>query len=129
MPCHQHPLTLIKSRAVMSAISKDNIQLHKYRIFDSVRDRIFLDIEKKISGKGLTKLIVPGSIINGILTSYGHSSLCQNGWFSESFQNEFIDFLKTEFPECSVEYIETKGYDNKVVERLFVVDWSISAED
>lgn len=122
----QHPLTLIKSRSVMMALSNDVTQLYKYRIFDRVRELIWGDIEKRITGKRETKYIIPGIIIHEIQMTYRQTPLFHNGWFSDSFQNEFIEFLKKEFPECSIEYIETKGYESKVVERLFIIDWSKS---
>ena len=110
----------------MMALSNDATQLYKYRIFDRVRELIWGDIERGITGKGETKYIISGKIIQEIQMSYRHTSLFHNGWFSDSFQNEFIEFLKKEFPECSIEYIETKGYEHKIVERLFIVDWSKS---
>lgn len=117
------PKGLIKTRSVMLAISNDSTQLFKYTAFDRVRDLIWQDIEREISGKGKTKYIVPDKIIIDIQNTYRHMFF-HNGWFTESFRNEFIEFLKEEFPECSVEYIETKGYEGKVVEAVFIIDWS-----
>ena len=108
----------------MLELSNNRTQLYKYMIFDRVRELIWGDMEKNVFGKGVTKFIITNKIFCDSLMQYGHTPLFQNGWLSESFQNELIEFLKKEFPECSIEYIETKGYDNKIIERLFVIDWS-----
>ena len=108
------------------ALSKDATCIYKYRVFDRVRELIWADIERRIIGKGETKYIIPGKIIQEIQMEYMQTPLFHNGWFSDSFQNEFIEFLKKEFPDCSIEYIETKGYESKVVERLFIIYWSKS---
>uniref|UniRef100_A0A6C0D6L0 Uncharacterized protein n=1 Tax=viral metagenome TaxID=1070528 RepID=A0A6C0D6L0_9ZZZZ len=37
---------------------------------------------------------------------------------------DLIQRLKSEFTGCKIEYVETKGYDGSVIERIIVIDWS-----
>jgi hypothetical protein len=51
----------------------------------------------------------------------------QNGY--QHFDNpvyasEFKEMLQKVFPDCKTDYVETRGYDGKVIERVAVVVWS-----
>lgn len=112
-----HPQTLIKSRSTMLELSNDGSQPHKYKIFDRAREAIWIDMEQNVFGKGKTKYIVSGTVRKQIYMGYCNMSLFQNGLYFEPFlQNEFIEFLKKDFPGCSIEYVETNGD--------IIIDWS-----
>jgi len=40
------------------------------------------------------------------------------------YASEFKEMLQKVFPDCKTDYVETRGYDGKVIERVVVVDWS-----
>jgi hypothetical protein len=36
----------------------------------------------------------------------------------------FLEVLKAEYPDCAVNYVETKGFSGDVLERVYIVDWA-----
>ena len=40
------------------------------------------------------------------------------------YSSEFKEMLQKVFPDCKTEYVETRGYDGKIIERVALVDWS-----
>ena len=40
------------------------------------------------------------------------------------YASEFKEELQKVFPDCKTDYIETRGFDGKIIERVAVVDWS-----
>jgi hypothetical protein len=108
------PRTLIKSRETLQAIFNDWKELRKYEIFDSILDRIYGDIFMQPL-KGKTKQVFH---LSQILPR--HSNITN----LEAFRLELIEILKKEYPGCDVSYVETTGYDGKIVEKLIIIDWS-----
>ena len=41
-----------------------------------------------------------------------------------SVNMEFMDVLRKEYPDCTIDYLETKGQEGTIVERTFILDWS-----
>ena len=39
-------------------------------------------------------------------------------------EDGFLEMLKGEYPDCAVNYVETKGFTGTVLERVFTVDWA-----
>ena len=101
----------------MLELSNDVSQPHKYKIFYRAREAIWIDMEQNVFGKGKTKYIVSGTVRQQIYMGYSDTLLFQYGLRFESFlQNEFIEFLKKDFPGCSIVYVETNGD--------IIIDWS-----
>jgi hypothetical protein len=42
----------------------------------------------------------------------------------EKFMAELMKKLHAEFTGCKIEYVETKGYDGSIIEKVIVIDWS-----
>ena len=40
------------------------------------------------------------------------------------YPSEFKEMLQKVFPDTKTDYVETRGYDGKIIERVAVVDWS-----
>ena len=40
------------------------------------------------------------------------------------YSSEFKEELQKVFQDCKTDYIETRGFDGKIIERVAVVDWS-----
>ena len=115
-------LSFIRSRNTLLSISKDKYQLEKYRLFDMLLENIWRKFFKEIPGSGKTRIILDEKYINGF--GIDNRLFFNNGWFIESIQIEFMEVLKKEFHDCTISYIETKGYEEKIIERLLIIDWS-----
>lgn len=50
--------------------------------------------------------------------------LFPDGNLSDSFRIELIENIKNTYPGCIITYSETTGREGKIVEQMFVIDWS-----
>ena len=112
------PRTLIKSRDVLQSL-KDRNEFTKYQTFDRLLQLIWYDISREAKG-GKTKYIF--KITNN--PHMGQLPQLNNPINMTLFITDFMDILKKEYIDCKIEYVETKGYENKVIEQIIVIDWS-----
>jgi hypothetical protein len=117
----KEPRTLIKSREVLQSL-KDRNEFTKYQTFDSLLQVIWADISREAQG-GKTKYLF--KITNN---RWGQTMQMlpqlNNPINMTLFITDFMDILKKEYIDCKIEYVETKGYEDKVIEQIIVIDWS-----
>jgi len=112
------PRTLIKSREVLQSL-KDRNEFEKYQTFDRLLQLIWTDVRNEARA-GNTKYLF--KINNNHWTSsFTH---LHNPINMTLFITDFMDILKKEYIDCKIEYVETKGYEDKVIEQIIVIDWS-----
>ena len=117
---NQHePRTLIKSREVLQSL-KDRNEFAKYQTFDRLLQEIWMDVGREAQA-GKTKYVF--KITNNQRIHYNLPQL-NNPINMTLFITDFMDILKKEYLDCKIEYVETKGYEDKVIEQLIVIDWS-----
>jgi hypothetical protein len=112
------PRTLIKSREVLQSL-KDRNEFEKYQKFDHLLKLIWADISREAQG-GKTKYVFK-------ITNNSHMTQIpqlNNPINRTLFITDFMDILKKEYIDCKIEYVETKGYEDKVIEQIIVIDWS-----
>ena len=112
------PRTLIKSREVLQSL-KDRNEFTKYQTFDHLLKVIWADISREAQG-GNTKYVF--KITNNPYIR--QLPQLNNPINMTLFITDFMDILKKEYIDCKIEYVETKGYEDKVIEQLIVIDWS-----
>ena len=112
------PRTLIKSRDVLQSL-KDRNEFTKYQTFDRLLQLIWYDISREAQG-GKTKYLF--KITNN--PHMGQLPQLNNPINMTLFITDFMDILKKEYIDCKIEYVETKGYEDKVIEQIIVIDWS-----
>jgi len=113
MSNHYEPRTLIKSREVLQSLNGGG-EFEKYQKFDYFLQVIWADI-KQLATSGNTKYVFKITNTLQNLPNIINKTL---------FINDFMDILKKEYLDCKIEYFETKGYENKVIEQIIVIDWS-----
>ena len=119
MSINQHePRTLVKSREVLQSL-KGGKEFVRYQAFDTLLQVIWMDIKREAEA-GKTKYVFRVDTNEQIR----NLSQLQNPITMTLFIMDFMDILKKEYIDCKIEYVETKGYEDKVIERLIVIDWS-----
>lgn len=119
MSINQHePRTLVKSREVLQSL-KGGKEFVRYQTFDRLLYTIWMAIKQQAEA-GNTKYVFRVDTNEQIR----NLSQLQNSINMTLFIMDFMDILKKEYLDCKIEYVETKGYDDKVIERLIVIDWS-----
>ena len=114
----KEPRTLIKSREVLQSL-KDRNEFTKYQTFDTLLQMIWMDVSGGAQG-GNTKYVFK-------ITNNPHIRQLRqlnNSINMTLFITDFMDILKKEYIDCKIEYVETKGYEDKVIEQIIVIDWS-----
>jgi hypothetical protein len=114
----KEPRTLIKSREVLQSL-KDRNEFTKYQTFDHLLKVIWADISREAQG-GNKKYVF--KITNN--QYMGQLPQLKNPINMTLFITDFMDILKKEYIDCKIEYVETKGYEDKVIEQIIVIDWS-----
>ena len=114
----QEPRTLVKSREVLQSL-KGGQEFKRYQAFDALLQVIWSDIKREAEA-GKTKYVFRVDTNQHIRDLHQ----LQNPITMTLFIMDFMDILKKEYLDCKIEYVETKGYDDKVIERLIVIDWS-----
>ena len=115
---HYEPRTLIKSRKVLQSL-KGGDEFEKYQTFDRLLQVIWMDIKREAEA-GNKKYVFK-------ITNNPHMRRLpqlNNPINSILFITDFMDILKKEYLDCKIEYVETKGYEDKVIEQIIVIDWS-----
>jgi len=115
------PRTLIKSREVLQSL-KGGQEFKKYQTFDGLLRVIWDDIKQEAEA-GKTKYVfkIANNRWDQIL---GNLPQLKNPINMTLFITDFMDILKKEYIDCKIEYVETRGYENKVIEQIIVIDWS-----
>jgi hypothetical protein len=117
---NQHePRTLVKSREVLQSL-KGGKEFVRYQTFDTLLQVIWMDIKREAEA-GKTKYVFRVDKPN---KQIGSLSELQNPITMTLFIMDFMDILKKEYIDCKIEYVETKGYEDKLIERVIVIDWS-----
>lgn len=98
------------TKEVLQSITKDSAYVSRYKHVETVVADIYGNVQREALG-GKTKYIYKFryNIANG-----------QEG----SFMAELMKKLHAEFTDCKIDYVETKGYDGTIIERVIVIDWS-----
>jgi hypothetical protein len=117
------PRTLIKSRSVLQTLTHNRQEHLKYILFDALLDTIWQGVFQCTQARQ-TKYIF--NMEHCKPSHFGIHYLFPYGNVSDAFRCELMDILKKEYPECYIHYVETVGYVGNIVERLIVIDWSIS---
>jgi hypothetical protein len=98
------------TKEVLQSIGKDNTYVSRYQNIEGVLTDIYQNVQREALGRK-TKYIY---MINNRNIS-GQD---------EKFMAELMKKLAAEFTGCKIEYVETKGYDGSVIEKVIVIDWS-----
>lgn len=102
------PKTLIKSRAVLQSL-KGGGEFRKYQLYDNLLAGIWENVRHETQ-HGKTKNV---------------SLLSEQQLRNSNFvSGEFVEILKNEYPDCSINYIETTGVSGNIIERAITIDWS-----
>ncbi len=110
------PISLVKSRENLQAISTNPDIIMKYEVFDRVLLVLWSNIQSRLRSQRTQTL-------NYIIDL--HDYLYNIGFaFTESNISELIGILKREYPGVDFTYKETVGYDGKIMERIIIMDWS-----
>jgi len=104
------------TKEVLEAIGKDKAYAKRYNHVESMIRIIYKNVQQQALG-GKTKYIYNINC-NFVGDNY---VLCEN---KDQVIADLIKRLKSEFTGCIIEYVETKGYDGNILERVIVIDWS-----
>jgi hypothetical protein len=98
------------TKEVLQSISKDTAYVSRYKHVETVIADIYGSVQREALG-GKTKYIYKFryDIVSGQ---------------EQQFMAELMKKLHAEFTGCKIDYVETKGYDETVIERVIVIDWS-----
>jgi hypothetical protein len=99
------------TKDVLQAIVKDNAYIERYKQTEQILGDIYKNVQSNATYKK-TKYI------------YNINQYWVSGQKNELLIDELTRKLKNEFTGCKIEYVETKGYDGSVIERIIVIDWS-----
>lgn len=115
----------IKSRNVLQAISRDRTELTKYNLLNRIFEVLWRHICRTIAGSGKTRFVIDiYNMMGSELRQADYSKFATAAGFTESFHADLITALKAEFPECTIDYLETKGVEGIILERAYTIDWS-----
>ena len=115
------PKTLVKSRENLQTICNNNNKypygVAKYETYDKILLNLWMELTP------LFKQDPPPSKYAIDLLQQAHNA--QMGFiFTKPTVLEFIEVLKREYPEVGFTYIETPGFNGKMLERIVIMDWS-----
>ena len=124
--------TLVKSRKNLREISNNPVVLSKYSWFDTALDIIDEEITKRIQerktryifdGTNFSRRIQPiHETVNfqPVIIKHFYTELMENS----EFRNEFMEILKKDYPDCSIEYTEPKIENGKIIFPSMYIDWT-----
>lgn len=115
--------TLIKSRKNLQAFTNNYLDLEKYAIFDNVLKRVWEAVRETLANGDTLCKFNPDNL-EYILFCQKYVRSYNNLITRHTVNLEFLDALRQEYPDCDVDYLETKGREGTIVERTFIVDWS-----
>ena len=119
--------SLVKSRTKLRELSKNPALMGKYRTFDRALSLIGSGIGGLIN-QGKTKYVLQGSEFRDLMYS-NHRNSGQTHFYTElmensEFRNEFMEILKKDYPDCSIEYTEPKIENGKIIFPSIYIDWT-----
>lgn len=97
------------SRSTLQSIRLEGESIRVYDIFNIVT-RIQHDIIRETGTKTSYKCKIAYSIYEG--------------FDNPEYILEFKEALALAFPDCKTDYMQKRGFDGRIVERVAVVDWS-----
>ena len=103
----------------MSKSALQNKETH-YDEFNRILNLIWSDIEAHHLHK--TQYIL--KFDSASLRRWANLQLFPDGNLSDSFRIELIEKITHTYPGCSITYSETIGQKGKIVEQMFVINWS-----
>ena len=115
--------TLVKSRKNLQAFTNNYLDLEKHAIFDNVLKRVWEAVRESIAN-GDTRCKFNPDNLEYTLFCQKYVRSYNNFITRHSVNLDLLDILREEYPDCNVDYFETKGINGTIVERTFVVDWS-----
>jgi len=99
------------TKEVLQAIAKDNAYVSRYKSIETIMTEIYGSVQREaLAGK--TKCIYKRCYYD-----------CLNGQ-ENVYIMELMKKLESEFTSCKIEYVETKGYEGNILEKIIVIDWS-----
>jgi len=116
--------TPVKSRENLQRFTKNYLELEKYTAFNSLLKRIWDGVRNTVA-EGKTKYIFKPDNLEHILFTQKFVRSYNNLITRQTIHLEFLDILRKEYPDCTIDYCETKGHEGTVVERIFEIDWSV----
>lgn len=114
---------LTKSRQNLQIFTNNYLDLEKYAMFDKLLKRVWEAVREAIIHQKTLCRFNPDNL--------EYTLFCQK--YVRSYNNfitrysvnmEFMDVLRKEYPDCTIDYLETKGQEGTIVERTFILDWS-----
>ena len=114
---------LKKSRKNLQEFTNNYLDLEKYAMFDTVLKRVWDAVREAIINQKTTCRFNPDNL--------EYTLFCQT--YVRSYNNlitrhsvnmELLTVLQEEYPDCTIDYLETKGQEGTIVERTFILDWS-----
>ena len=121
-------LPLVKSRKHLQEFTNNYLELEKHSIFNTLLKRLWDTVHEAIANGKTTCKFNPDNL--------EYTLFCQkyvrshNNFITRHTVNlEFLDILREEYPDCTVDYLETKGQEGTIVERTFIVDWKKVHDD
>jgi hypothetical protein len=116
------PISLLKSRENLQAICKSgktmngySLGLLKYEVFD----RVLLNIWNNIKSRLQTSMP-----LNYTIDLHKNTDNRNGFLYTNTDIIELIEILKKEYPGVDFTYTQTNGYDQSIVERTIIMDWS-----
>lgn len=114
---------LTKSRKNLQMFTNNYLDLEKYAMFDNVLKRVWETVCEAIIHQKTSCRFNPDNL--------EYTLFCQT--YVRSYNNlitrhsvnmELLEVLQNEYPDCTIDYLETKGQEGTIVDRTFVLDWS-----
>ena len=98
------------TKEALQSITKDDTYVSRYQRIETVLADIYGNVQHEARG-GKTTYVYK--------FRYDISSGQE-----EKFIAELMKKIAAEFIGCKIDYVETKGYDGTIIERVIVIDWS-----
>jgi hypothetical protein len=119
---HLPPISFVKSRENLQAICKSgkaingySLGVWKYEVFDRVLLQVWKDIKPQLQ---------TSKPLNYIINLHIYPYVQRGFVYTEADISELIEILKKEYPGVDFTYKETNGYDQSILERTIIMDWS-----
>lgn len=102
------------TKEVLQSIKNDNTYVSRYQNIERIVADIYQNVQREALGRK-TKYIY--RVNYNLQYNFAGDQEVQ-------FMAELMKKLTSEFTGCKIEYVETKGYDGSVIEKVIVIDWS-----
>lgn len=116
-------LPLIKSRQNLLEFTNNYLELEKHFIFNTVLKHVWEAVREAIIHQKTSCRFNPDNL--------EYTLFCQT--YVRSYNNlitrhsvnmELLTLLQEEYPDCTIDYLETKSHEGTIVKRTFILDWS-----